>query len=63
MTGAGLGLAMGFASTAELDLIPEGAMMTDSGASRVSVSPGPLVFINQEGEQALEPGLIVSGYF
>ena len=63
MTGAGLGLAIGFASTAELDLVPEGAMMTDSRASRVSVSPGPLVFINQEGEPALEPGLIVSGYF
>jgi len=63
MTSAGLGIAMGFASTADLDLVPEGATMTDSIVSQLSLSPGPIVIFDREGRQALEPGLIFSGHF
>ena len=63
MTTSGIGLALGFAVTEELDFIPEGALITDSGIRDLSISPAPIVYNNRLGKHSIQPGLLLSGRF
>ena len=63
MTTSSLGLLLGFASTEELDYIPEGALITDSVVKDLTVSPAPIVYNDRFGQHSIQPGLVLSGRF